>query len=404
MNAGFRELFQSYSSAISGDVSRFAVGQERLTLPIPDPSLLSGLFRRVESLFALQPIIIQVPTPCIVVGDIHGQLLDLFRIIHRFGLPGWLTYLFLGDIVDRGEFSVECVIVVFLLCALWPENVFVIRGNHEFISLCSNCGFMSQMMEFLQSNALYKEAVQAFAQMPLAARIGDSILCVHGGIGPGLTGLRQILALKRPIEEFGDDIVDSLVWSDPDPNVDMFVESDTRGAGYRFGEAALVAFLEHAGLATLVRAHECVLEGASEMFNGRLITVFSASNYGGLLGNDAAVLEVHTTGRQIRTFSPLPWLLRSAVQFTGALPHASSKPVKMPALASDLGVAVKKGLLPSGSLGSLKLPMGAITPRMREAVAAEAPLAPLDPSRGTRAKQVRSLVSVKGTPRRIYLG
>jgi protein phosphatase len=344
MDPGFRALFDLYSSALSGDVSRYAERQSPLVLPRPEPALLSRLFHVARDLFELEPTLLRLAAPCVVVGDIHGQILDLFRILNTFGAPGRLTYLFLGDLVDRGEFSIEALVTVFLLKVLHPERVFLIRGNHEFNALCSHCGFMSQMHEFFQTGSLYDDAVRAFSQIPLAALIGQSTLCVHGGIGPSVLTASSVEWLTRPIDDFGDDILDSLVWSDPDAAIDGFAPSQSRGVGYAFGGAALAAFLEESHLTLLVRAHECVPDGARESFGGRLVTVFSASNYCGLMGNHAAVLEVTGPGAyQVHAFAPLPWLLRSSVQFLNAAGEARA------ATEIASGRRLKTGLAQSAS-------------------------------------------------------
>jgi protein phosphatase len=174
---------------------------------------------------------------------------------------------------------------------------------------------MSQMMEFYQSESLYQDAVSVFPHIPLAALVDESVLCVHGGIGPNVISPAAIAWVKRPLDDFGDEVVDSLVWSDPDPNIEHFEPSTSRGAGYIFGESAALAFLDDARLSLLVRAHECVPDGAKEVFGGRVLTVFSASNYCGLMGNQAAVLDVAPGFRQVKQFPPIPWLLRSSVHF-----------------------------------------------------------------------------------------
>jgi protein phosphatase len=313
----FRTLFNSYASALAGDVSRFANGHAPLLLPPPNPSIVSTLFSHVESLFSSESTLLELTSPCVIIGDIHGQILDLFRIINRFGFPGNSTYLFLGDLVDRGEFSVECLVCVFLMKALWPAHVWVIRGNHEFSFLCSHGGFMTNIISFFGCDTLYTEALRVFAQIPLAARIDKQILCVHGGIGPAITDVSVIAKITRPVEAFGDPVVDSLVWSDPNETVDGFRESPTRGVGYLFGEAPLLEFLRRSTLSLLVRAHECVPAGASSMFGDHLMTVFSASNYCGLIGNHAAVLIVSGPNRhRLQSFPPLPWLLRASARFS----------------------------------------------------------------------------------------
>jgi protein phosphatase len=377
MDEEFVALFTQYSSALLGDVSRYADRSIPLVLPRPEPSLLSRLFTHAHNLFELEPILLQIPAPCIVVGDIHGQVLDLFRILNTFGVPGEVTYLFLGDLVDRGEFSIEALITVFLLKVLWPDRVFLIRGNHEFDTLCSTCGFMSQMQEFFQMGSLYDEAIRAFSEIPIAALIGASTLCVHGGIGPALFNAASIEQIRRPIDDFADDLLTSLVWSDPDSTIDDFAPSQSRGAGYAFGERALAEFLDQSRLSMLVRAHECVPDGVQESFHGRLITVFSASNYCGLMGNKAAILEVKgPRAYNVHTFPPLPWLLRSSVQFGNsfipAAPSLRRGKAGIPRAGSDMGLpAVKARVGPSASASSL--PRLAPAPGM-------SPLAPGEPA------------------------
>jgi protein phosphatase len=185
---------------------------------------------------------------------------------------------------------------------------------------------MSNIVSFFGTSVLYEEAIATFAYIPLAARIDGQILCLHGGIGPNVTDVNTIANITRPIDSFGDDIVDSVVWSDPNEMIDGFRESPTRGAGYLFGKVVLDSFLNDSGLFMLVRGHECVPEGTKSLFNERLITVFSASNYCGLMGNLAAVLEV--TGPRmyhVHTFGPLPWLLRNDVKF-GRDPSGKDSP------------------------------------------------------------------------------
>jgi protein phosphatase len=260
-----------------------------------------------------------------VIGDIHGHVLDLIRILHTVGLPRAHSLLFLGDLVDRGEFSIETLVIVFLLKVLFPERVFLIRGNHEFSMLCSQGtnGFRHQLMTVYDSEPLYQQAVQVFHFIPLAAVIDDKILCVHGGIGPSLSEAAAIAAIQRPIEEIGDPRVDALTWSDPALDIDTYEPSRVRGAGFLFGATALNNFLAASRLAILVRAHECVVDGYEWLFAGKCLTVFSASNYCGTVKNQAAVFEVRTPDDwAIRPFPALDWLTRAECSFTDFKFHA----------------------------------------------------------------------------------
>jgi protein phosphatase len=316
MCASFQDVLDGFMNTFREDVDKYATGQASLVLPALPPDFLLDLFRLAQDTFAAEPSLLTVSFPCVVVGDIHGQILDLYRILETFGLPPRRRYLFLGDIVDRGEFSLETLVIVYLLKVIWPEDVYLIRGNHEFTFLCSQCGFMSQTFEIYSDFSIYSAAISSFNYIPLAAVIGGSFLCVHGGLGPDVTDLDQIRNILRPIEEFGNSLVDSLVWSDPSDTVDTFAPSPSRGTGYIFGDRAVSDLLGQSGLQMLIRAHEFVNSGFQTYFNGSTMTVFSASNYCGLIGNQGAVLDIDGGGLwAVRQFAPLPWLFRKNVTF-----------------------------------------------------------------------------------------
>ena len=313
--ARFRSALDMYLGAFAFDVLKYASRNITLTLPIMETDLLFELFNHARTIFSDEPTLLTIQSPCIVVGDIHGQILDLIRILKQFGLPDKQRYVFLGDIVDRGEFSVETLVSVLLLKVIWPDNVFIIRGNHEFQFLCSQCGFMSQMIACFDNPDLYQASAVAFDHLPLAVLIDNEMLCVHGGIGPLLTRLEDIRTIARPVEDYGDDVLDSLVWSDPSEDVCMF-EPSARGTGYLFGRIACDEFLTRNNLSMIIRGHECVQEGCRAQFYNQCLTVFSASNYCGITNNQAGVLEITSVNTwQFKTFPPLPWLERKHVMF-----------------------------------------------------------------------------------------
>lgn len=316
----YKALLDLYMSSFkSSDMNLYAKRQSILALPNVNPIIVGELFEDAKKIFENEPVLLELRSPCIVVGDLHGQILDLFRILTVFGMPSSRRkYVFLGDFVDRGEFSVEVIIIVFALKVIWPDSVSIIRGNHEFQFLCSQCGFMTQMIDFFNDNSQFNKCVTAFNYLPLAARIDRKILCVHGGIGPTLKSLSQIDNLRRPIEEFDGEFVDCLVWSDPsDEVIEGGFMPSTRGTGYFFNEIAVDNFIaNNPEIQMIVRGHECVNDGFEYRFNNKICTIFSASNYCGLVGNSAAILEI--TGPmqyKERVFPPLEWLLRSNVVF-----------------------------------------------------------------------------------------
>lgn len=208
----------------------------------------------------------------------------------------------------------ETVLIVFLLKVIWPDHVFLIRGNREFEAVCQMGGFKSEFMSRYNNSDAFNAIISAFDFMPLAAVVDRSILCVHGGFGPDFKSLEQIRSLSRPIHDFGNDLLDGILWSDPRDEVSTF-EQSSRGVGWYFGSEACKNVTSRLKIKILVRAHECVHDGYEMMFDGMLGTVFSASNYCGITGNKSAVLRIqHGIIGAIR-FGPLPYLKREHVSY-----------------------------------------------------------------------------------------
>jgi protein phosphatase len=240
-------------------------------------------------------------------------------------MPVATPYLFLGDLVDRGEFSVQTVILLFLLILLYPDKVFAIRGNHEFQAIAKEGGFLKQVEDEYDDSVVFDMFMETFAYMPLACLIDGNVLCLHGGIGPSVSTIADIRRIDRPIFGFENPMVADITWSDPNLENDGFTRS-SRGTGSVFGNKEIVDFMNANQLVTLIRAHEWVVTGTRWDFDRKLVTVFSASNYCGTSSNQAAVLEIRGPGEYIEHFFPsLPYLFRSSVTFT---PSALMPPVK----------------------------------------------------------------------------
>ncbi|KAK8885646.1 hypothetical protein M9Y10_041098 [Tritrichomonas musculus] len=297
------------------DMSKVASNKIKLSFTYPTKSFLCSLCDYVQYYFSNEPIVLELESPIVTVGDLHGNYLDLIRILQVCGHPSQTKYLFLGDIVDRGEFSFETILLIFLMKICYPTNIYLIRGNHEFGCLCSKYGFGNELYNEYQDHIVFNYICRAFNYIPLTAVVDKVIFCVHGGIGPDVPNIDTIKSIQRPIENFTAKITSSLIWSDPNSDVTNF-EPSPRGIGYLFGQDNLLDFLEASKAVRIVRGHQFVPEGYVSLFDDRVITVFSSSNYCGTMNNEAAVLCMQPDGNdEIKRFPPLPFLKRCCVKF-----------------------------------------------------------------------------------------
>jgi serine/threonine-protein phosphatase PP1 catalytic subunit len=123
-------------------------------------------------------------------------LLKLFEVA---GTPPDANYLFLGDYVDRGKFSIESICLLMCYKVKFPENFFMLRGNHECASINKIYGFYDDCKRRF-SVKLWKMFTDMFNCFPISACIDDKILCMHGGISPELFSLEQLKKIARPTD------------------------------------------------------------------------------------------------------------------------------------------------------------------------------------------------------------
>ncbi|PAV66499.1 hypothetical protein WR25_22524 [Diploscapter pachys] len=303
-----------------------------------EPTVCQQLFRgaelvelclRAREFFWANPVLREVKVPVNIAGDIHGQFEDLLTL---FNINGWpisdyelcelkkeqgskkdkrerqsergkknddkvknlskrfSTYLFLGDYVDRGRFSVEVIVLLFALQLRYPDRIVLLRGNHESRPVNKQYGFYWEVTQ--RFCAIVYEVFQLpFYTMPLAALVNKRILCMHGGISESLVNFEQFNRLERPFDVPDVGIIADLVWADPEPSIDLYADSP-RGAGKSFGAKTVEHFCELHKLDCIVRAHQVVQEGYEFFANRKLVTIFSAPYYCQSTLNVAAVMNV----------------------------------------------------------------------------------------------------------------
>ena len=235
-----------------------------------------------------------------ICGDIHGQFYDLLNIFKLYGYPSENNqYLFNGDFVDRGSFSVECLITLLCFKLLYPKHFYLARGNHESRNLNKIYGFEQEVLSKYDST-VYEAFIRFFFSLPLAHCINKEILVVHGGLfsKDGVT-LNDIRKIKRFREVPESGIMCELLWSDPSSINGR--HPSNRGIAITFGPDVVKNFLKDNKLVKLVRSHECKSEGYEII--GDVITVFSAPNYCDSMGNLGGILQLKGDNIKIQQFS-----------------------------------------------------------------------------------------------------
>lgn len=174
----------------------------------------------------------------------------------------------------------------------YPEQVNLLRGNHESQAINRNYGFYEECRR-RYTVSLWQDFCKCFNYMPVSALIEQRILCMHGGLSPDLNQLEQINGLDRPQEVSDHGLLCDLLWSDPDKDVEQWGENE-RGVSHTFGPDIVKAFNEKHELNLICRAHQVVEDGYEFFADRNLVTVFSAPNYYGEWNNSAAVMIVDT--------------------------------------------------------------------------------------------------------------
>ncbi|KAI9444073.1 calcineurin [Lactarius indigo] len=252
---------------------------------------------RATQLLRAEPNVLAVDAPVTVCGDIHGQYYDLMKLFEIGGKPSNTRYLFLGDYVDRGYFSIECVLYLWALKIWYPDSFFLLRGNHE-------CRHLTDLLH-------HKQCIESFCALPLAAIMNKQFLCIHGGLSP------ELHTLDRFREPPTSGLMCDILWSDPiedfgqEKGPENFVHNHVRGCSYFYTYKAACEFLERNRLLSIIRAHEAQDAGYRMYRKSRktgfpsVMTLFSAPNY------LDAMVKYESNMFSIRQFNNMPhpyWL------------------------------------------------------------------------------------------------
>ncbi|XP_062976806.1 serine/threonine-protein phosphatase 2A catalytic subunit alpha isoform isoform X2 [Elgaria multicarinata webbii] len=247
----------------------------------------------------------EVRCPVTVCGDVHGQFHDLMELFRIGGKSPDTNYLFMGDYVDRGYYSVETVTLLVALKVRYRERITILRGNHESRQITQVYGFYDECLRKYGNANVWKYFTDLFDYLPLTALVDGQIFCLHGGLSPSIDTLDHIRALDRLQEVPHEGPMCDLLWSDPDDRGGWGISP--RGAGYTFGQDISETFNHANGLTLVSRAHQLVMEGYNWCHDRNVVTIFSAPNYCYRCGNQAAIMELDDTLKySFLQFDPAP--------------------------------------------------------------------------------------------------
>ena len=217
----------------------------------------------------------------IVIGDLHGDLESLTTILQtsqfmeKMEKPKDAPLIFLGDYGDRGDKSAEIYYLVLKLKLSFPEQVVLLRGNHE--APKDLMGYPHDLpvqfqKRFGEGWELAYEKIQAlFGCLYNAVFVEERYLMVHGGVSSEISSLQDIAQAQ---EGHNEALLEDLLWSDPTEN-EQGASSSPRGAGKLFGKRVTKEILGKLNAKVLIRGHQSCEMGFEINHEGKVLTLFS---------------------------------------------------------------------------------------------------------------------------------
>ena len=242
-------------------------------------------------IFMQESSFLELTAPIIICGDIHGQYRDLIRLFDFGGTPEKKQYLFLGDYVDRGKNSIECISLLLAYKIKFPKNIYLLRGNHESEMINRTYGFYDECKRRYNLR-IWKIFSDCFNWLPISSIVNSKILCMHGGLSPDLKELKNIKQIVRPTEVPDKGLLCDLLWSDPDADAEDWAPNN-RGISVLFNENLVEKAIDELDIDLICRAHQVVESGYEFFAQRQLVTVFSAPNYCGEFDNAGAFMLVN---------------------------------------------------------------------------------------------------------------
>ncbi|KAF8904494.1 phosphoprotein phosphatase [Gymnopilus junonius] len=294
--------------------------------------IVIGAYEHFFQQESLVNVDIEEGVTCDVIGDVHGQFYDVLHLLSLTGPPTEKHYLLMnGDLVDRGSWSIEVILLAFSYKWLYPKYMYINRGNHEAKDMNRTYGFEGEA-KHKHGEQSYKLFAHVFTTLPLATLVSATkppatkdgailspqglkrFFVVHGGLfskdGVTLEDIRKIERVGRQPGTEG--LMCELLWTDPQELPGR--GPSKRGVGIAFGPDVTKAWCNLNGITGIIRSHEVRQDGYQIEHAGLCTTVFSAPNYVDQGANKGAFIRINSTGG------------REYTQF-GASPHPPLRPM-----------------------------------------------------------------------------
>lgn len=334
--------------------------------------LIAKLCEEVQKILMNESSLVRVRSPIKIFGNIHGQFGDLMKLFDNFGSPSdaifdgdidSIDYLFLGDYVDRGCNSIEVIVLLFALKLKYPDQIHLLRGNHEDRVVNKIYGFAEECAsKFAEDtsdpSSLFQRINKVFEFLPMAAIIDNKFFCLHGGIGQTLRYIDEVENIPKPfeIQHFNENvknsalqkIVNEMLWCDPEDPQAYSNDNEINNRGLlgledirckKFGLDRTKKFLEDNGLSLIIRSHEIVKDGF-EMLNDKLVTIVSCLDYCNKHQNAGGILKIK------KNFEIIPKIIYpSGQQIVGKwndLEMEGKKKEKSGVIFSDVEIKIRK--------------------------------------------------------------
>ena len=263
---------------------------------------IRGLCLKSREIFLSQPILLELEAPIKIFGDIHGQFYDLLSLFEFGSFPPDYNYLFLGNYVDYGKMSLETICLLLAYKTKYPENFFLLRGNHECAAINRLFGFYDECKRRYNIR-LWKTFTDCFNCLPVAAIIDEKIFCCHGGLSPDLESMEQIRRIPRPTDVPDQGLLCDLLWANPGSKINGWGENDyiydedvePEPRSFSFGPEIVSKFLAKHDMDLIARGNQVVEDGYEFFAKRQLVTLWSAPNYRGEYDNAGAIMSVDET-------------------------------------------------------------------------------------------------------------